>query len=34
MVSQGNDLLFVATDRKVMNLPAIGKSMTFEVVGI
>lgn len=27
-------LPFVATDRSVLNLPAIGKSMTFEMVGI
>lgn len=29
-----NRLLFAATDRNVMNLPAIGKSMTFKTVGI
>lgn len=29
-----NNLLFAATDRNVLNLPAIGKSMTFETVGI
>ena len=29
-----NKLLFGATDRNVLNLPAIGKSMTFETVGI
>lgn len=29
-----NHLLFAATDRSVLNLPAIGKSMTFTTVGI
>ena len=29
-----NHLLFAATDRSVLNLPAIGKSMTFKTVGI
>ena len=29
-----NQLPFVATDRNVLNLPAIGKSMTFTTVGI
>ena len=29
-----NHLLFAATDRSVLNLPAIGKSMTFAMVGI
>lgn len=29
-----NGLPFVATDRNVLNLPAIGKSMTFKMVGI
>lgn len=29
-----NNLLFAATDRSVLNLPAIGKSMTFALVGI
>lgn len=29
-----NNLLFVATDRNVLNLPAIGKSMTFKMIGI
>ncbi len=29
-----NELLFAATDRNVLNLPAIGKSMTFETIGI
>ena len=29
-----NHLLFAATDRNVLNLPAIGKSMTFTTVGI
>jgi len=28
------DIPFVATDRNVMNLPGVGKSMTFRVVGI
>ena len=28
------DLPFLATDRSVLNLPAIGKSMTFRLVGI
>ena len=28
------DLPFIATDRSVLNLPAIGKSMTFKMVGI
>ena len=28
-----NHLLFAATDRSVLNLPAIGKSMTFKTVG-
>ncbi len=27
-------LPFLATDRSVLNLPAIGKSMTFRLVGI
>lgn len=27
-------LLFLATDRSVLNLPAIGKSMTFQLVGL
>jgi len=27
-------LLFLATDRSVLNLPAIGKSMTFRLVGL
>ena len=29
-----NKRLFVATDRSVLNLPGIGKSMTFQLVGI
>ncbi len=29
-----NKLLFAATDRNVLNLPAIGKSMTFVTVGV
>ena len=29
-----NHLLFAATDRNVLNLPAIGKSMTFKTVGM
>jgi len=29
-----NDLLFAGTDRNVLNLPGIGKSMTFQTVGI
>lgn len=29
-----NHLLFAATDRSVLNLPAIGKSMTFKLAGI
>lgn len=29
-----NHLPFLATDRNVLNLPAIGKSMTFETIGI
>ena len=29
-----NHLLFAATDRSVLNLPAIGKSMTFRTVGL
>ncbi len=28
------DLPFLATDRNVLNLPAVGKSMTFRVIGI
>lgn len=31
---KNNKLLFAATDRNVMNLPAIGKSLTFETIGI
>ena len=29
-----NDLLFASTDRNVLNLPAIGKSMTFTTIGL
>lgn len=29
-----NQLLFAATDRSVLNLPAIGKSMTFTTIGL
>lgn len=29
-----NHLLFAATDRSVLNLPAIGKSMTFSMIGL
>lgn len=29
-----NNLLFAATDRSVLNLPAIGKSMTFTTIGL
>ncbi|MHC1778869.1 MAG: KamA family radical SAM protein [Bacteroidales bacterium] len=29
-----NNLQFLPTDRNVLNLPAIGKSMTFELIGI
>ena len=29
-----NHLLFAATDRRVLNIPAIGKSMTFRTVGL
>ena len=31
---QKNQKMFVATDRSVLNLPGIGKSMTFRLVGI
>ncbi|MEG1615406.1 MAG: KamA family protein [Bacteroidales bacterium] len=31
---QENEIPFVASDRSVMNLPGIGKSMTFRMVGI
>lgn len=31
---KSNHLPFLATDRNVLNLPAIGKSMTFQMVGI
>jgi lysine 2,3-aminomutase len=29
-----SDLPFLATDRSVLNLPAVGKSLTFRVVGV
>ena len=29
-----SDLPFLATDRNVLNLPAVGKSMTFRVIGV
>lgn len=29
-----NDIPFLATDRNVLNLPGVGKSMTFRVIGI
>lgn len=29
-----NGLLFAGTDRNVLNLPAIGKSMTFHTIGL
>jgi lysine 2,3-aminomutase len=31
---QRNDLPFLATDRNVLNLPGVGKSLTFRVIGI
>ncbi len=31
---KANQLLFAATDRNVLNLPGIGKSMTFKTIGI
>lgn len=31
---KSNKLLFLATDRSVMNLPGVGKSLTYRVVGI
>lgn len=31
---KNNQLLFAATDRSVLNLPAIGKSMTYTTIGI
>ena len=31
---QNNKYMFVATDRSVLNLPGIGKSMTFNLIGI
>jgi lysine 2,3-aminomutase len=33
-IKKKNDLLFLSTDRSVMNLPGVGKSMTFRVIGI
>jgi len=33
-IRKKNGLLFLSTDRSVMNLPGVGKSMTFRVVGI
>jgi len=33
-IRRKNNLLFLSTDRSVMNLPGVGKSMTFRVVGI
>lgn len=33
-VREENDLPFIATDRNIVNLPGIGKSMTFRVVGL
>ncbi len=33
-MKKANNLLFLATDRSVMNLPGVGKSMTFRVIGI
>lgn len=31
---KSNDLLFAATDRNVINLPGVGKSLSFRVIGI
>ncbi|MDH6358773.1 KamA family protein [Parabacteroides sp. PF5-9] len=31
---KANELLFAGTDRNVLNLPGIGKSMTFKVIGL
>jgi lysine 2,3-aminomutase len=31
---QENDIPFLATDRNVLNLPGVGKSMTYRVIGI
>jgi len=33
-IQKQHDLPFLATDRNVMNLPGVGKSMTFRVIGI
>lgn len=33
-LSEKADIPFLATDRSVMNLPGVGKSMTFRVIGI
>ena len=33
-IKKKNDLLFLSTDRSIMNLPGVGKSMTFRVIGI
>ncbi|MBN1986956.1 MAG: hypothetical protein JW761_11670, partial [Prolixibacteraceae bacterium] len=30
----GNDLPFLATDRNILNLPGVGKSLTFRTIGI
>ena len=34
MLRRWADLPFLATDRSVLNLPAVGKSLTFRVIGI
>lgn len=33
-IKHDNNLLFLSTDRSVLNLPGVGKSMTFRVIGI
>jgi lysine 2,3-aminomutase len=33
-IRESEDLPFIATDRNVLNLPGIGKSLTFRVIGI
>jgi lysine 2,3-aminomutase len=33
-IREGENIPFLATDRNVLNLPGVGKSMTFRVVGI
>ncbi len=33
-IKESADLPFLATDRSVLNLPGVGKSMTFRVIGI